>query len=289
MVKSLYRFFPYNAHDLDALANNYLWFSSYSDFNDPFEDVFVQNAIHSDLGEYEQDKAIRMYKELHKNDVSEQELNDILTELIINGELAGYYEQHLKRVVSFTQKELLEHVQTTKACCLVADGDQGSSALRNKLMWSHYGNGLRGFCIEYDYSELIRSLSDRAGQEIGLCPMEYRELQKYTLIDLFLGTVEKRGNSSGKNLNIGSLVSTKSSEWSYENEFRLIVKNKQNMNYFSSNAIKSITYGEKMPESKLTTLLSVLKGNQDINCEIYRAYIDLESFEIEREFHSKTV
>ncbi|MBF4253187.1 hypothetical protein EAY15_19170, partial [Vibrio anguillarum] len=88
---------------------------------------------------------------------------------------------------------------------------------------------------------------------------------------------------------IGSLAATKSSEWSYENEFRLIIKNKANINYFSSKSIKSITFGEKMPQEKLITLLSVLKGNKDIDCNIYRAYIDLKSFEIERKLYSKTV
>lgn len=285
MVESLYRFFPYNAHDLDALSNNYLWFSSYEDFNDPFEDVFVQNAINSDLGEYQEEKAVHLYKELHKNDASGKIINEVLIKLIMEGKLRDYYERHLKEVVFITQRELRDHIKTSKACCLVMDhSSDNKKALKNKLMWSHYGNGLRGFCVEYDYDLLIKSLSELSGQDINLCPMEYRQLKKNTLVDLFIGIID-----NNKKYNIGSLAATKSFEWSYENEFRLIIKNKGNINYFSSKSIKSITFGEKMPQEKLITLLSVLKGNENIDCNIYRAYIDLESFEIERELYSKTV
>ncbi|MCG6270634.1 DUF2971 domain-containing protein [Vibrio vulnificus] len=286
MIKSLYRFFPYNAHDLDALANNYLWFSSYSDFNDPFEDLFVQNALQADLGEYDQSKVIAMYKALHKGDIPSEQVNQALTELIVKNELREHYEQHMKNAVAMTQKELSAHINDTKACCLVSDNiDENELALENKLMWSHYGNGMRGFCVEYDYSELVYSLSVASQQNVGLCPMEYQVLQKNSFIDLFIGTAERDGSSK----NLGSLVATKSVEWAYENEFRLILKSTGNVNYFNPAAIKSITYGEKMPESKLVTLLSVLNGNVGIECDVYKAYIDVESFQIKRKHHSRTV
>lgn len=286
MTKSLYRFFPYNAHDLDALANNYLWFSSYSDFNDPFEDLFVQNAIHANLGDYDQDKVIALYQELHKNDKPKAEINDILIELISKNKLRSYHEEHVNNIVTFTKTELNHHIQNSKACCLVFDNiDKGEMALENKLMWSHYGNGLRGFCVEYDYAQLIKSLFELAQQEVGLCPMEYKELKKHSFIDLYLNWIRK----DSQEINIASLVATKSPEWSYENEFRLIVKDKGNINHFSSSVIKSVTFGEKIPEGKLTTLLSVLRGNGDIKCDVYCAYIDVDSFKIKRKFHSESV
>lgn len=59
--QSLFKFFRYAPHDLDALANNYLWFSKYVDFNDPFEDVFIENVLIHDCDDYDEITAISFF------------------------------------------------------------------------------------------------------------------------------------------------------------------------------------------------------------------------------------
>lgn len=79
----------------------------------------------------------------------------------------------------------------------------------------------------------------------------------------------------------GSLLTAKSSEWSYEQEIRLIVRDENEIK-FNPKAISSITFfGEKISKKKLTTLLSTIRGNE-INCPIYRAHMDSSTFELIR-------
>ncbi|PSV91640.1 DUF2971 domain-containing protein [Photobacterium angustum] len=278
---SLYRFYPYNAHDLDSLSNNYLWFSSYADFNDPFEDVFIRNAIFklSDF-EYSDARAISFIKEFYKDEFDDAKLTELLTKLVVDKNLESYFKEKLNRLVETTQRLLDEYIEINKACCFATDDLNGNKkALENKLMWSHYSNGFRGFCIEYDFDLLIDSISRFTDQAVGLSPIIYSNLSKHHVTDLALQTGSIK-------LDFGSLICMKSNEWAYENEYRLLLSNMPNLNYFSSKSIKSITVGEKMPENKLNTLVSILKSNPDISCKLNKAYIDPDDFNIKIVEHS---
>nr|WP_289847880.1 DUF2971 domain-containing protein [Aliiglaciecola lipolytica] len=41
-------------------------------------------------------------------------------------------------------------------------------------MWSHYANGMRGLCVEYDYDLLLRSI-ERLNNEIQVSTSKYKE------------------------------------------------------------------------------------------------------------------
>lgn len=279
MNESLFKFFPYNSHDLDALANNYLWFSNYSNFNDPFEDVFINNALCAAFPEYDEVKAIEFYKLSHSEQIAPHNLESFLLEMKLNGTLEQKYREMVRATFDGTVEELKSFVSKSKATCFARDLDN-NKALKNKLMWSHYADGLRGFCVEYNHQELVDGIAERLGKKISLCPMKYGQLKRYSFEELLRNTA-KSINLPGSHFGVGSLVSMKSSEWEYENEYRLITDG-DNCVYIPSSSIKSITIGSKMPESKRNTLLSILKGNQEIACDVYEAYIDLESFGLNR-------
>ncbi|WP_455288243.1 DUF2971 domain-containing protein [Vibrio parahaemolyticus] len=275
MSGNLFKFFPCNSHDLDALANNYLWFSNYSNFNDPFEDVFINNAFYADFPEYDEVKAIKFFKRLLSEQIPPHDLEALLLEMKLDGTFQQKYRELVQETFDGTVDGLKSFVSKSKATCFARDSDN-NKALQNKLMWSHYADGLRGFCVEYNHQELVDGISERSGNRIILCPMKYGQLKRYSFEELVHNTA-KSMNLPGDHFGIGSLVSMKSSEWEYENEYRLITDG-DNCVYIPSSSIKSITIGSKMPESKRNTLLSILKGNQELTCDIYEAYIDLESF-----------
>ncbi|TEW43193.1 DUF2971 domain-containing protein [Psychromonas algicola] len=278
--QSIYKFFPYNFHDLDALSNNYLWFSHYSEFNDPFEDLFIANALNFEIAKYEEKKAIEFYKQLHREALPADQIEIRLLELCIKGELETHYKKTIARTIEHAKEKFSKFVSNSKVCCFAQDRvETKESALQNKLMWSHYANGLRGFCIEYNKQKLIEELHKTLGSKPLYASIKYGKLKKYQAEELLINSVNNIDNSNF-HLGIGSIPTMKSDEWAYENEFRLIVEN-SSLNNIYSEAIQSITIGDKMSDYKKNTLLSIIKSNERINCEIHKAVINTNSFEIE--------
>lgn len=279
---SIYKFFPYNPHDLDTLANNYLWFSRFSDFNDPFEDVFIENVLDSKLPPYNESEAIELLKLANKGNASPIQIERSLTQLAIKGQLRTKYEYMLSSTIERARVLFADYVEHSRLCCFAQDDIECEvSALQNKLMWSHYGNGMRGYCIEFDRIALIESVYQGVGHLVGYTDMLYGDLVKQSHHSILHQTILGMfGNKNG--VGIGDLITTKSSEWAYEKEFRLQVED-VNMVQFDPKCITSVTVGFKMPESKLTTLQSVLRGNVGIDCPIFRASINATTFGIERE------
>ncbi|EGQ8609177.1 DUF2971 domain-containing protein [Vibrio parahaemolyticus] len=284
---SIYKFFPYNPHDLDTLANNYLWFSRFSDFNDPFEDVFIDNVLDTEIPPYNESEAIELLKLANQGSASPIQIEQSLTQLALQGELRAKYEYMLSSTIDHAKSIFADYVENSRLCCFAKDDIEAEApALQNKLMWSHYGNGMRGYCIEFDRSALIKSIHDSIGDLVGYTDMLYGNLVKQSHHSILHQTVLGMfGKKSG--IGIGDLVTTKSSEWAYEKEFRLQVEN-VNMVQFDPKCILSVTVGFKMPESKFTTLQSVLRGNTGIDCPIFRASINAKTFGIERVQIGKT-
>lgn len=276
----IYKFFPYNPHDLDTLANNYLWFSNYKDFNDPFEDVFIENVLNVDIDSYSETKAIEFYKMLHKKQLPQYKIEEALLQLKINNQLESHYINTISSTLTFAKNKLSNLVKNSRMTCFAKDSiEKNEFAIKNRLMWSHYANGLRGFCIEYDTLALIEGISKEIGHKVGYSTIQYGKLKKYGAEELLFNTlnnIQEDHNSLG----IGTLTTLKSSEWEYEREFRIFVP-EQSLVPIPPEAIKSITIGCKMDDLKLNTLLSIIRGNSRINCKINYAHINPNTFEIE--------
>lgn len=175
------------------------------------------------------------------------------------------------------QEEYQELINISRIACFAQnDKMKNTRAIHNRLMWSHYSDDLRGFCVEYDKDLLLRGIHRCTKQRAGYCDMTYGELKKHDVNELMINTLSKV-NSASYAIGFGDLPTLKSSEWSYENEFRIMI-NSISMVNFNPDAIKSITVGCKMPEVKLKTLLSVIKANEGIKCDLNIAIIDKNNF-----------
>lgn len=110
----------------------------------------------------------------------------------------------------------------------------------NYLMWSHYANCHRGFCIGFDSNDLF----DTIGGSLG--PVNY---QKYIpKMNLFGNALE---------FHIKQL-STKSDVWDYEEEFRIVKAggSKETIIYHK-NIIRNIVLGCRMLQEKKMKLLTL--------------------------------
>lgn len=87
-------------------------------------------------------------------------------------------------------------------------------ALKNILMWSHYADEHRGYCIKYKLSKhFIKQERNDNFEHMFLKPIIYRKDK------------DKVDISEMKTINTDLAFATKHESWGYENEVRLIVYN----------------------------------------------------------------
>lgn len=122
--------------------------------------------------------------------------------------------------------------------------------INNSLMWAHYADGHKGFCIEYDFSSEFRK------------PLISFNRVHYDKVDL-----------SKDKLSITEAFATKSKEWKYENEVRLISYNcESNEDYLpipldNLSSISAIYFGLKCSDERTSIIRPLLEGK---NVKFYK-------------------
>jgi hypothetical protein len=168
-----------------------------------------------------------------------------------------------------------------------------SSDAANLLMWSHYADGLRGFCIAFDEDTVTRG--DTSGFVLDVAyqdaPPEVdsfvygvaRDQDWYN--DVAIGETEARIRHQGRTDLQGEITmyeesgaearrtmreiwqhvfATKPAEWRYERERRLLVQTDRTDTApiclgYERDAIHEVILGERMPEEYRACLLAVIQ------------------------------
>lgn len=127
------------------------------------------------------------------------------------------YEDVLKIQAAYEQLEIRLEEDFEKLFlvgCLADD-------YRNRLMWSHYADEHKGFCLEYDYS---------TGEQLSTVPfpVAYTAERVKMPWEAFLETsTEKKAFAT--NVMMQALLS-KDDAWAYESEWRILIRNTENAN-----------------------------------------------------------
>lgn len=111
----------------------------------------------------------------------------------------------------------------------------------NKLLWSHYAENHRGMCLVFNVPNPLDS---------GLRKVEY--LPNYPEINL---DIEK--DKAG--YEIVKIVTTKSSEWSYEQEYRQVFLKKNCHEKYPGTLIE-IIFGCRTPMDDMKMVASIING-----------------------------
>lgn len=88
---------------------------------------------------------------------------------------------------------------------------------KNRLMWSHYADNHKGFCVEYDYS----SYDYKADEAIPFPVIYSTQRVKVPWKPALENTSENLNDATGK---LALALLTKDSAWQYENEWRVLIK-----------------------------------------------------------------
>ncbi len=238
-------------YDKRILTDNEIYFASAEQFNDPFDSTLPYKFREEDL------TPENIYTKLHEigkmrfPEISEEELQHQCYERQMSGAFDNGkywkddYEEYKKEmytkfgVMSLTSKNY------------------------NLLMWSHYSDSHKGFCVGLD--KII--LFEVTGGMIG--PVNY--CNEFPSVGLF------DNNSHG----LTRIFLTKFLDWKYEEEYR-ITKIGASRKIFNipSQAVKEIILGYKMKDNYKDEIIQLAKEKFP-NANIFESLMNPEKFELD--------
>lgn len=230
-----------------SISGKYIWMSSNSTFNDPFEGTLhadYSNAQDADIVEFYMAQKLPVAEFVNLiNDLKDNKKRQILVE--------GMKNNHRKNITS-----------TGIFCC--------SEINDSIIMWSHYAQKHEGVCLEYDILkdqntfEFVNKIKYISNFPSEACLVEAKE-----------------GIDNEKSLLNVSLL-TKSDCWENEKEVRIIKTFKTGKIEINPDCLKSIIFGMKCSAEKKEELIRImLEKGYDKNTEIKRAVKAENEYRIE--------
>ena len=141
-------------------------------------------------------------------------------------------------------------------------------ALGNLLMWSHYADEHRGYCVKYKLSKhFIKQDENDSFEHMFLKPIIYRKDE------------EKVDISELTTINTDLAFATKHESWGYENEVRLIVYNPNKEDAFygipldKDSCIEAIYFGCRCEQKTINTIKNLF-SKSDTPPKFYQMKLD---------------
>lgn len=225
-----------------------VYFSSASEFNDPFDAKFPVRYDLVEDGELK-DRLRRSYKQgnpLAVHHLVEAEVQKAFNNLRNPAYLEEFHERkyqaNAKVIGVFSMAERRDNI----------------------LMWSHYANYHKGFVAGFDTDMLFNAISPT------ILGVTYQD--EYPTIMPGLGTDEGAHE-------IAKMYSVKSSLWSYEEEVRMFKMYAAGKTYtYKPEALQEIVFGCKMPSEHRSEILALAPAFP--NVKFYDAKMDSRAFKL---------
>ena len=135
-----------------------------------------------------------------------------------------------------------------RSFCRLKD-KQGGDIVSNVLMWAHYANNHKGFCIKYKFSKGFLKTESR-------CVTRFKDIIYHDRCVPF--------NMNRHSINTDQALCTKLSDWAYENEVRLITCAPDINGYFltipidEESSIDEVYFGYRCSEETIKTVRNAL-------------------------------
>lgn len=262
----IFKFRGGNENDFDSLYEDYLWFSDFQSLNDPFEG-YVQFDDRGIGDELRLEFLTKLYSESPRPECSPEE------------EAMKYCREYEKdRGTSFSefvdsrarQSFKKFHNEHRDSCFVLSlsrarDSHQYPSPLNSLQMWSHYANGFKGYCIEFDFVRLKESFEEKLGIKVNSAPVTYSSDGGLPMVNLKTFMNDHINGRSDSTKEILEGFNTKEPSWYYEREIRLI-SSLRGKHYYDPACINAVYIAEKMPEWAKSNITSALNSKcADIN------------------------
>lgn len=228
MPDRIYKYRPATEYAIANLENDTVWLSQPSEYNDPFE--FAEFIDFNRLSPLLNKKhGFDVTKHFHEKYPLPEEIQiaandsknpmEIIADYVLTcegrsrQEISAFkiaLEQTISKYQGETQKWKTDFMQEQMKVCSFCESNN------HLLMWGHYAANHTGFCVEYD---IQRWDSEDIRRRI-LYPVIYQRHRYEATDHLIQGLNKKEGFNPLYAIICGS---TKSAEWQYEKEWRLIV------------------------------------------------------------------
>ncbi|MDX2370951.1 MAG: DUF2971 domain-containing protein [Colwellia sp.] len=273
----LYKFRKVDTFSLSGLSNNTLWFSNIDSFNDPFEGNYI---LDKKLSETKWQEVLERFHLKSAEEVGNDEQEAMFEALGVTD--SGLDKKDLlNRMMERDIKEaLIETIHSSKVFSMSLSSDECDPIYEN-LMWSHYSDGLRGFCLVFDKDRLLAWYYEK-GIKVRPAVVEYTDKPLVISFTDFIDSSYFLDQKPDYDLieNVTRTISMKSSSWSYENELRLLSKEDFHAHHYPPEFLIEIVIGEKMPEDQKNMVIDIAKTSNP-NIEIKQAKLKYGSYDLE--------
>jgi len=216
----LYKYQPCTDYSFGNLARRSVWFSKPETFNDPF-DCDINFKIIDVTAENVKAMVVRMGGANGKSFSNDDAIN-----------------------MALAATEIVKKKQWAKTgvACFTEESE-------NILMWSHYADNHRGFCLEFDTSYH------------PFKPFKTETVIKVNYADsypsLSINDIPQKILSHSLSLP-KTLLGTKSLHWCYENEWRIFFEIGNKESAYEKSALTGVYFGCKMKEADKAKIASIL-------------------------------
>lgn len=232
----LYKYYPCNEYTFKALSELGLWCSPASNMNDPFDCLSLLDVS-----------------------FDESEVNNLKSDIF--EELNQYFMTQ-----TFVEK-MREQVKMEREVLGLFSFCSLSATYTNKLMWSHYADSHSGIVIGLDISSKLLERS------ILLHKIVYSD----TVTNFPIIEFRQSANDHIKRMGLlFKYLSVKTSDWHYEEEYRLW--RSKNSGYFKYDLVdlKSVYFGLNCSRETRTLVKAILRGHGVKDDVYYDMYTDID-------------
>lgn len=133
----------------------------------------------------------------------------------------------------------------------------------NILMWSHYSDSHKGFCVGFDSKMLFETISGMIGK------VHYTD--KFVELDMFTDE-----------LGVSRLLYAKHNIWEYEDEYRFTkFEGADKVVKIPNEAIKEVIFGANMPEEIQAEITKMLYDERKLDIIFSQAKPSFDKYELE--------
>lgn len=280
MPEKIYRYQPFNALSLDALCHDRLYFSDPNKFNDPLDckpavtndsdKITLRNILITLIEKRVTGEVITSLRaakvegegaQAHAGKQGKQEADNEIKNIAYhatNPDSEVSVEEGECNLLTYAiQAELLKQ-NNRGVCCL-------SEEYSNPLLWSHYGDQHKGFCVGY-------SLDRNPKPKIN--KVDYGG--ERTVPTSLIAQAVLQQDENAKELLDRQMFLRKAEPWQYEKEWRVFDRiGLQD----SPLKLEEINFGIRCPDAVVHAVVEALEP-RDI--KFYKVYSVWKTFELER-------
>jgi len=245
-VKSLFKYKVINEKLLSTLKQGKIYAPVIEQLNDPLESHMYIS------GNYEkQNEMNNIFENYNKEVWNEISNKKYTTNKQMIDTIKNYSYENNFYIPSLFEKQNEVKLKTLVNKVISSYGVISFSVDNHSLlMWSHYGDSHKGICIEFE-----RSVSNILGESDKCFPIQYSS---------FIKEIEYSNN---RNI-ITEIFKSKSDVWSYEKEWRLILRDGKMLVDFPGE-IKAVYFGLKTTDEDIKKIKNIFK----YHIKYYKAYV----------------